>query len=538
MALTFFDGYTCIGPRRAKHPAHGWRLADVLDDLQQCSIAGALVCHQLSVNYDPMYGNHLLLQELDRRANLFPAWNVMPHHAGDFPAPDELRKLLRAHDVRAVTISPATNGWDMLSPGNRPLLGMLERERVVTIIRRDQMGGYRDLEGLLARYPELPILLMHASWTDQRYVVPLLQAHENLHIGLSHYQVHYGLETLAEAGLAERLLYASNAPKMSMGAHRTYIDYADLPEDTRAKIAGGNLARLLQAPLPETPAVNPLEDAFMRAAREGQPQPAPIFDMHVHILHEGLQGAGGSYVMRDGDPQGVYPLMKKLGYAAAGIMSWSVVSGDAVGGNAAVQQALDFFPENYWGLGSFDPTHYAQDEIAQQMATLYADRRFLGVKPYPVFGVRYDDPLYAPMWEFANERRLYALIHRVAADFSELEALAPRYPRITWVVAHCGSDFATADGVIACMRKHANVYAELTLTPVPAGIVEYLVAAVGEDRVLYGSDLPMRDPRQQLGWVVYARLNETAKAKILGGNARRIIDACRQGMAPRVSNAK
>ena len=76
------------------------------------------------------------------------------------------------------------------------------------------------------------------------------------------------------------------------------------------------------------------------------------------------------------------------------------------------------------------------------------------------------------------------------------------------------------------MKKHPNVYAEITLTPVTAGIIEYLVKHAGPDRVLYGSDLPMRDPRQQLGWVVYSRLPVAVKEQILAKNALKMLAPC------------
>ena len=83
------------------------------------------------------------------------------------------------------------------------------------------------------------------------------------------------------------------------------------------------------------------------------------------------------------------------------------------------------------------------------------------------------------------------------------------------MVAQCGSDFKTADLAIESIQKHPNVYAEITLTPVTFGIIDYLVQHAGADRVVYGSDLPMRDPRQQLGWVVYSRLPVAEKNMVL-----------------------
>ena len=73
------------------------------------------------------------------------------------------------------------------------------------------------------------------------------------------------------------------------------------------------------------------------------------------------------------------------------------------------------------------------------------------------------------------------------------------------------------------MKRHMNVWAQINYTAVSNGTIEYLVDQVGADRVLFGTDAPMRDPRPQLGWVVYTRLTLAEKKKILGENFARIL---------------
>ncbi len=55
------------------------------------------------------------------------------------------------------------------------------------------------------------------------------------------------------------------------------------------------------------------------------------------------------------------------------------------------------------------------------------------------------------------------------------------------------------------------------------GTIEYMVKELGSERVLYGSDAPMRDPFPQFGWVVYADISEEDKKNILGRNMQRIL---------------
>jgi predicted TIM-barrel fold metal-dependent hydrolase len=102
--------------------------------------------------------------------------------------------------------------------------------------------------------------------------------------------------------------------------------------------------------------------------------------------------------------------------------------------------------------------------------------------------------------------------------------LADRFPEVSWLIAHAGGSYSFAEEVAACIREYPNVYAEITLTPVTNRVVEFLVSATDEDHVLFGTDAPMRDPRQQLGWVVWAELPLEVKEKVLGGNFQRILD--------------
>ena len=46
---------------------------------------------------------------------------------------------------------------------------------------------------------------------------------------------------------------------------------------------------------------------------------------------------------------------------------------------------------------------------------------------------------------------------------------------------------------------------------------------VGDDRILYGTDSPMRDPRPQFGWVAWSRLPEASRRNILGRNFERLL---------------
>ena len=68
------------------------------------------------------------------------------------------------------------------------------------------------------------------------------------------------------------------------------------------------------------------------------------------------------------------------------------------------------------------------------------------------------------------------------------------------------------------------MYLQLTYTTVTEGVIEYFCREGLADKVMYGTDAPMRDMRPQLSWVAFADISEENKMKILGGNMQKVLD--------------
>ncbi len=527
--LYFFDCYTRIGPDKVIHPANRWKLEELLKEMDYCSVSAALVAYTLSTTYDLHHSNLELSRMLAPYPNLFAIWNVMPHTGGEYPPPGELTGLVKENNVRAFSIMPVSNSWDWKSYASKELFGWIASNRMLVITQASELGTWSDVDVFLEKYPEVPLLLNRITYGEQRFIIPLLERHKNLHICFDTFQINEGLEYFTGKGLEGQLLFGSGAPAMSQGAHRTYVDLARIKRENREKIAGGNLKRLLRLEKLPPKKENRSEDALMAAVRRGSPPPTPIVDMHMHMLDTGVFGVGRHYRMQNGDPKGVFEAISHIGYQGGGIMSWNgIQSYVSEAGNKTTRDALDLSPGGFWGLATFDPSHYSQSEIEQQVQAVYADPRFIGMKPYPFFGIEYHDKRYDTWWEYGNRNRFYALIHHSRSDLQEVDSLARRYPDVRWVVAHTGSSYRVADLAVEMMKKYPNVFAEITFTAVTGGIIEYMAKEAGPERIVYGSDLPMRDPRQQLGWVVFSDLPEAAKKKILAYNAAEIIKPCIQ----------
>ena len=76
---------------------------------------------------------------------------------------------------------------------------------------------------------------------------------------------------------------------------------------------------------------------------------------------------------------------------------------------------------------------------------------------------------------------------------------------------------------ISAARQTPNIYIETCSSWRQFGSIEELVEGAGEDRILFGSDQPLMDPRVQIGRYLTSDLSETAKRKALGENAARLL---------------
>jgi len=530
--VQYFDCCCEVGPRNQKDPAAPWSTRDVLRWMDHVGIDGALVVHTLSITNDPVDARDRLAREIAAApGRLFPVWVVLPPDAGDFERdPQELLDAMDAAGVRAVKLFPKSHNYPFALPVLETLLAALEGRSILTLIDYAELpsgpeGAFGALEAVLSRFPALPVLLQRANWSMQRVVTALMERYPNLHLEFSNLQNSRGIEVYAERFGAERLLFGTGLPAMSAGAARAYVDYARVPEEVKRQIAGENLSRLLGGLQPEA-APPRAPDEIRDAAGEGRPLPGvEVWDAHCHILHEGGNGCGPT-VMYRGDADGLIEIMDTVGIRRTAIMSWvGPVASDPIEGNEIVARAVEKYPDRFLGVCYINPTHLSRDELLGEVRRRVEEQGFVGLKPYLRTALRYDDDLYAPCWEYGEEHGLYALCHvgGSAGGMDVIAGLAERYPRMNWVVAHSGGSYAMARQVTAAMKERPNIWAELTLTPVTNGVIEWMASEVGDDRILFGTDAPMRDMRPQFGWVIWSDLPAESRRRVLGENFRRLL---------------
>ncbi len=534
----YFDCSAMVGRRGPKDVETPYHTEVLLDEMEWCGIQGALVAHWLGKEYDPTYGNRKLLQELKKSPRLHGVWAVMPHHTGEMPRPSEVVREMLDHGIRAAKMYPKTHHYFLNEDYCGELLTELEENEILLLLE----GGFTygpevmethnqvllsDLDAVMTRHPDLRVLLLGARWDATRFINAMMSKHRNLSLELSSHQGNRAMEVFDDWFGADRILFGTNALDKSPGAAKAFVDYCTLDNEKKAMIAGGNLARLLRVEkMPPPYRARKEKDPILALVKQGKPlKDMLVIDAHAHISHDGAAGTGFIHIAK-GDAAGMVERAKTMGIDSMCISSWIGVWADYEDGNEVVRKAMKDYPRSYVGYATLQP-QYVKD-WPRELKKVHEGYKMKGLKPYnPRTGLTYNDPLWHPWFEYGNRIKAFALMHPSPNFTPEINELAPKYPNIAFIIAHCGSSFATARQGIEAALKYPNIYLEITLTAATLGVIEYMVKHVGAHRVLFGTDQPMRDPIPQFGWMAYTRCTTEEKKDMFGRNMAKIIKRVR-----------
>ena len=519
----YFDVHGVVG-RHSKPPERfPWLPEALLEDMRLARVHGAAVSSAESADYSFVAGDAKLLGATAAQPRLYGIATLPPTAAFEAGDPDYLAKLLDA-GFRGVKIMPSKFNCGADARNMESIAGVLIQRGLPLFYPRRE--GFEGLTALLDAYRELSVILLGADWGDNRQLFPLLERYPNLHFEYSKNQANDILELTKEHFGIGRALFGTGWPLTSMGALKALNEYAVLSEEEKDLVAHGNACRLLKIDPDELALYDDAQgsfDSIAAAADQGLPLPMPVLDAHTHMAPEAHKTVSGLMMLRS-SCEHITAKLDRLGVEAALTAPWEGIATDGMAGNAHTVHAARKYPGRYYGYCTCN-INYEEDLVGwRDWFERYPDV-FVGIKPYwPYQQFSLFDERLVPWLEYADWRRLLCLLHTTSsAILDQAQALCPRYPGITFLLAHAGSDYLNAEHCVRVAKACPNTVLEITYTTVTRGMIEYLVGEVGAERVLYGSDLPMRDPAPQLGWVACARIPQEDKKKILYGNLKRLM---------------
>lgn len=253
-----------------------------------------------------------------------------------------------------------------------------------------------------------------------------------------------------------------------------------------------------------------------------------IVDAHCHL------GPFRNFHIPGNDIDSMVRTLDALGIDLAVIAAHAGISSDYRLGNDQVIEAARRYPERVIGYCCINPNY--PEQVAGELARCFANPSFRGIKLHPELHGNYplDGPNYRPVWEFAAERGVPVLSHSYFGGdgLDTFMRIARDYPGAPLLLGHSGLDFGIQRTVEA-VAGQPNVMLDLAGPLTWDGIVEELVAELGPERLVFGSDVPFMNAALQLGGCVLARIDREAKEAILGRNAAKLFGIDMTGLAPR-----
>lgn len=229
-----------------------------------------------------------------------------------------------------------------------------------------------------------------------------------------------------------------------------------------------------------------------------------VVDAHVHLGEFPLFGASL-------DVAGLLRIMDEYG------IERSVVSALQ---NTLTLEAVRRYPERISGLVRVDPF---DDEAGELIDKAMGDWGFKGVKMNPLFdNFLPDSEIVDPVMEAAGRHHVPVLIHCGHPPWSlpwSFERLADRFPDVKIVMAHMGhGHIVYINGALDVAEDHGNIAVDTAGMTMHSKISE-AVDRLGEDRVMYGSDMPLGHPAWEIPKVKISGLSEGHLRRVLHDNA-------------------
>ncbi|MFC1482095.1 amidohydrolase family protein [Candidatus Neomarinimicrobiota bacterium] len=255
---------------------------------------------------------------------------------------------------------------------------------------------------------------------------------------------------------------------------------------------------------------------FIQAATDGSPLESElVIDAHMHL------GPYHNFFAPHTELEHQLKTADRIGIDRLYGSSILAIANDATAGNREVIGAAQASNQR------FQPYLVAKPNYPEEFETIFTLADAQGIFRFKLHddknNLPYDHPAYEPVYEFADSRNAVILFHTYGDQhLPGLNRVAKQYKAIKILLAHSG--IKDIDSYISIARKYDNVFLETCNSWAWYGLIEDLVAGVGDEKVIFGTDMPFMSPEQQIGRILFARISDESKRRILGQNANRHLN--------------
>lgn len=240
-----------------------------------------------------------------------------------------------------------------------------------------------------------------------------------------------------------------------------------------------------------------------------------VIDAHMHI------DLYNKFFMPSPNTPSLIANAKRLGIKRLFGSSMLAIRNDAIAGNKHVLDAHNQYPD------FFEPYLVVKPNYPEEIQSIIELSSKMSINQFKLHddgnGYLYDHKNYFPLYDYCNEKKSVILFHTYGKiHVHPIVNVAKRYSSLKIILAHSG--IVDEQTYYDAAKQYENIYLETCNSLAWYGLIERMVSNVGADRVLFGTDMPFMSPDQQIGKVLFARISDEDKRKILGLNARSLFN--------------
>lgn len=249
-----------------------------------------------------------------------------------------------------------------------------------------------------------------------------------------------------------------------------------------------------------------------------------IFDCHLHCPAEAGEKwqwhivtknfeEFASYLDKTGVQRGIINSQRSFGASPA----------EFIAGNREVARYVDRYKGRFLGACVVNPLFI--EESLKEIEYCHDQLGFVWIGEL----VNYMFPFDYTIKEFellVNHATKLNMVLALHTEQGEMEYIAQKFPNATIAFAHFGDDHEYDDIFkrIDLVAQNPNYYLDTSgYGHDRVGVLEYAVAKIGPDRVLFGSDFSINDPSTVIARIKNSFLTTEQKQKIFSGNLENLL---------------
>jgi predicted TIM-barrel fold metal-dependent hydrolase len=248
------------------------------------------------------------------------------------------------------------------------------------------------------------------------------------------------------------------------------------------------------------------------------PAKVPVIDCHVHVGDPKMSVPNADALSVPWTTTGatadeILQLNKEAGIDYSVIMPITPPGGSRFArfekANEYVAEVCRRYPGKFIGFAKHDVVN----EKGRLRSMLLREVRELGIR-----GLKMHQQPNAELLDTCAELGIPVLYH--PQKVALFEEVVKAYPKVNFMMAHMGRDEEPyARDVV---NRYPNAYLE-TANVVTTRHIEHAVAQVPAEKIIFGSDEPLVDCRQEIFKIRVLKLSKEKEQLILGGNLLRLL---------------